>query len=344
MQTNFKDLNICKSYSQVIIISDSTVYSLYGQALLDQLHAFHVTNIILDSGESIKNINTATNCWEEMHRLGADRHSLIIGLGGGVITDLAGFVAGCYMRGIDVIHVPTTLMGMVDAAIGGKTGINLSRGKNVVGLIHQPQQIFILPHCLQSLPDQEFIAGLAEIVKYAIILNPLLFQMLEENATTILSREPFLIHQLISECCKIKTNIVRQDEKDIGIRQILNFGHTFAHAIEAATQYTLFTHGEAVSIGISCAFYTSWVMQFIDHSLIIRLHRLLKRLKLPIDLPRHLIPEKLISFMYGDKKSVAGQLNLILINEIGNAQLYNDIDPLLILKALNLKITEQNIE
>lgn len=341
----FEDLKIFlmakkQPYSGVVIISDTNVFPLYEIALIDLLKSLRIpsiTSIILDPGESSKNLDTAKTCWEEMHRARVDRQSLVIGLGGGTITDLAGFVAACYMRGLDVIHIPTTLMGMVDAAIGGKTGVNISSGKNIVGVIHQPKLVLISPTCLESLPDREFIAGLAEIVKYGILVDPYLFEILENEAHAILFRDPKILEMIIQRCCRIKADIVQKDEKEHGIRALLNLGHTFGHAIEAATNYSIYLHGEAVSIGMSCAFYTSHALGMIDESLIIRLHALLKKLKLPIALPDIPPMEHLIDLMYGDKKTSGGKLNLILVKNIGEVEQCLNVDPEVILKALNDK-------
>lgn len=341
---DFTDLKLFLSerspYSGVAIISDSNVFPLYGQSIIELLKTLNIsiiTPIVMDPGEHTKNLNAAQFCWEEMHRTGIDRQSVVIALGGGVITDLAGFVAGCYMRGIDVIHIPTTLMGMVDAALGGKTAVNIASGKNIVGIIHQPKLVFINPHCLQSLPEREFLAGLAEVVKYGIISDSSLFERLEKDADAIIAKDPMILNSIIERCCKIKSDIVEKDEREQGLRLILNLGHTFAHALETATHYAIYLHGEAVSIGMSCAFYTSHVLGLIDDSLIIHLHRILKKLKLPFELPDEPSVETLIDFMYGDKKTVNGKLNLILVKKMGEVESFINVDPQMIFNALTLK-------
>lgn len=339
----FTDLQLKKDYSQLVIISDANVYPLYGPFLIQQFPCRQINKIIIAPGERSKSLQTANYCWQELQRFEIDRHALIISLGGGVVTDLAGFVASCYMRGLDIIHVPTTLMGMVDAAIGGKTAVNFKGSKNLIGSIHPPRQVWIFSSYLQSLPAEEFSAGLAEIVKYGIIQGPQLFERLEKNTTAILAKDSQFMHLLIVECCKIKAFIVEKDERDYGIRATLNLGHTFAHAIEAAMDYQI-SHGHAVSIGLSCAFYTSKILGFIEQALIIRLHNLLKSLNLPLSLPEELSEETLISYMYNDKKTVKGKLNLILVKKIGSVESIEAVEPKLILTALKQKKAEKELE
>ncbi len=340
--SNIEDLNFnsLKNYSSAILISDVTVYGLYGPFITEKVKKslnLSVHRILIPSGESSKNIETAQYCWKEMHRLRVDRQALVIGLGGGVITDLAGFVAACYMRGLDVVHIPTTLMGMVDAAIGGKTSVNMESGKNIIGAFHIPKHVYISTYFLQTLPERDMRAGLAEVVKYGIIAEPLLFERLERQDVL---NDLEILDTIIAKCCKIKTCIVKQDVKDGGLRAILNFGHTFAHALETATNYTYYLHGEAVAIGMSCAFFMSHVLGLINETLIERLHCLLKKLKLPVDLPR-MPPETLLKLMYGDKKTYGGKLNLILVKEIGCVEQVSNVDPQIILKAMNMKLSSQ---
>lgn len=327
-----------KPYSHAVIISDTNVHPLYSASLIEHLQALKmpmITPILLKPGESSKTLDTAQQCWQKMHQAGVDRQSLVIGLGGGVITDLSGYVAACYMRGLDVIYIPTTLMGMVDASIGGKNGVNLTTGKNIVGTFHHPQLVLISPSCLKTLPEREVRAGLAEVVKYGIIKDPDLFERLEKEAAGSLLEDSTMLEEVIRRCSNIKMNIVREDEKEKkGLRVILNLGHTFAHALEAATHYNVYSHGEAVSVGLISAFYTSHCLGLINQALIMRLHRILSQLKLPITLPDQLSAETLIHHMSGDKKTIDGKINLILVEKIGQVKQYFDVNPQLILKAL----------
>lgn len=329
-----------KSYSQAILISDTSVFSIYGDKYLQALQALpflSILPIIISPGETSKNWEIAYTCWNKMHQAHIDKQAVVISLGGGVVSDLAGFVSACYMRGIDVIHIPTTLMGMVDAAIGGKTGINLETGKNVVGIIYQPKYIFINPDFLGTLPQKEFIASLAEVIKYGIILSPELFEFLENNSQNILEKKPNTIRTMIEVCCQLKAKIIKMDEKENNIRAILNFGHTFGHAIETCTQYQQYLHGEAVAIGLSCAFYTSHLLGLIPEDLIHRLHQLLDHLQLPYSLPIDIAPETLMQAMYKDKKTARGVLQLILLKALGEVEVKTQVASDLVIQALNLK-------
>lgn len=328
----------------MFLITDTRVFTFYGQEILKQLKTFLpcITCMTLNEGEGTKSFENAQLCWQKMIKSGGDRHSLVISLGGGVISDLAGFVAGCYMRGVDIIHIPTTLMGMIDAAIGGKTGVNLPEGKNLIGVIHQPEQVFINPHFLETLPDRDYRAGLAEMVKYAIIEGPCFFEVLETHAEAIIKRDFTVLKTLIEKCCRLKADIVEQDPYDQNLRLCLNLGHTFAHALETATCFSSL-HGEAVAIGLSCAFYCSWKMGFIEKALLIRLHNLLEKFKLPCSLPSTLNPKDLTHLLSRDKKTVGKKIHLILIREMGKVEKI-PVDLQWILQALNSKMVDCNLE
>ncbi|MBN9376923.1 MAG: 3-dehydroquinate synthase [Chlamydiales bacterium 38-26] len=329
-----------KNYSQAVLISDTSVFSIYGREYLHLLHKLPFLSILpitIPPGETSKNWEIAYDCWNKMHQAHIDKQAIVISLGGGVVSDLTGFIAACYMRGLDVIHIPTTLMGMIDAAIGGKTGINLESGKNIVGIIHQPKCVLIDPNFLETLPQKEFIASLAEVIKYGIILSPELFEFLETNTQNILEKKPNTLRTIIEVCCQLKAKIIKVDEKENNVRAILNFGHTFGHAIEASTQYRQYLHGEAVAIGLSCAFYTSHLLGLIPRDLIHRLHQLLDHLQLPYSLPIDITPETLIQAMYKDKKTSRGVLQLILLKALGEIEVKTRVTSDLVIQALNLK-------
>jgi 3-dehydroquinate synthase len=290
--------------------------------------------ILLPSGESAKSLEQVTYCWNLMYSHGLDRKSLILSLGGGTISDTAGFAASCYMRGLDLIHIPTTLLAMVDASIGGKTGINFGTGKNLIGTLHQPRLVLISPHFLASLPDREFRSGLAEVIKAGFIWDPDLVEFLERYMSHLLNRDAEKIKSIIAKACKIKAEVIRIDEKEKNLRSILNYGHTFAHAIEAATQYNRYTHGETVSIGMSCAARISREMGYVDADFVKRQTNLCQQAGLPVDLPSDLPIDALIELMSRDKKAVLGKINLILPRKIGKVDKINDIDPALIKRAL----------
>lgn len=325
-------------YTSAVVISDDIVYPLYGERVAKQLSSLtnSIHPIIVPNGEPTKTLETAKSCWTQMHALGVDRKSLLISLGGGVISDLAGFVASCYMRGTDVIHIPTTLMGMVDAAIGGKTAVNLPQGKNLIGTIHHPKMIFIDPGLVSSLDLRQVRAGIAEVIKYGLIWDPELFNYLEENLEQIIALQPEKIATIISRSCMIKTAIVQKDEKDLGIRAILNYGHTFSHAIETATEYQSYLHGEALAIGMSCAAHLSAELGYVDDNFINRQDQLIHRAGLKTQLP-HIDLDKLISLMAADKKANAGALSCIVCLRIGKAAKINDIPRQLIKNVFKRK-------
>lgn len=332
-----------KAYSSCMIISDEKIFSLYGDTFIKMLEANEIPthHIILKSGEQTKRLETASKCWEEMYAKGLDRKSLVVGLGGGVVTDLSGFLASCYMRGIDAIHIPTTLLAMVDAAIGGKTGVNLPGGKNIIGTIYHPKLVLISPTFLASLPRRELCAGIAEVIKYGVIWDAELFEFLEKHAEKILQLDSQKIEVIISKSCAIKAEVVRKDEKEENLRAILNFGHTVGHAIETSTHYSTYLHGEAIAIGMSCAAHISYKMGLIERSFIERLDNLCHLYHLPTALPD--IPiDHLIKLMMGDKKSVNKKISLILVNKIGKVVQVNDVDTSIIREALNAKIEESN--
>jgi 3-dehydroquinate synthase len=268
-----------------------------------------------------------------------DRKSCVIALGGGVISDLAGFASACYMRGIDLINIPTTLLGMVDASMGGKTGINLPEGKNLIGCFHHAKYIFVCPSFLQTLPEREYCAGLAEVIKYGVIRDPLFFSFLEENMESILNKSPDKLKSLIFRCCEIKSQVIQEDPEDKNdIRAVLNWGHTFAHAIEAAKGYREILHGEAVAIGMSCAASVSEHLGYAKPEFIERQDRLLKKAKLKIAIP-NISYDQLLNFMQKDKKNKSGRISLIVAEKIGKVFKHPDVDMNNIKEALRKKET-----
>lgn len=326
-------------YTNCLLLSDSHVFSLYEKKIVNCLASSRIPYQIhlVDQGESTKTIAHAEICWQKMHQSEMERSSLVISFGGGAICDLAGFVSSCYMRGIDLIHIPTTLLAMVDACIGGKTGVNLSSGKNLVGTFYHPKKVFIDPTFLHSLSKKEFCSGIAEIIKYGVIRDPDLFQLLEQKMNQILQKDSSLIATLISKSLDIKIDLVNQDPLEKGVRAILNYGHTFAHAIETATQYRTYTHGEAVAIGICCAAETSRLLGFVDQKFTLRQKHLCHHAGLPTALPKYLDNETLIRHMRGDKKTVSGKIRLILPHALGNVSIENDLPYEIINEALTLQ-------
>lgn len=335
-----EQLEALSSYTQFVFISHPSLMGLYGDQIISVLKKLKrpVLELIIPEGEEAKSLKYAKRCWEKMLKKGIDRGSAVLALGGGVICDLSGFVASCYMRGLDSIYLPTTLLAMVDAAIGGKTGINLTEIKNGIGSFHLPKKVIIDSSSLETLSQRELNSGLAEIIKYAIISDPLLMEKLEEDIEKIKTRDHPFLEFVIQRCIAIKQAIVSEDERDLtGKRAILNYGHTFAHAIEAVTGYQCYLHGEAVAIGMSCAIAVSHHLGLCDVSLIERQDTLCKRADLPIQLP-FLPIKKLLKKMEGDKKAISGKIHLILIEKIGKAVKIPNIDKSIIRKIIIKKM------
>lgn len=324
------------NYSACAIISHPQIFSLYGKSVeqILQKKGIPVSTLLIPSGESYKALDQVNYCWDEMFKAGLDRKSFVIGLGGGVITDLAGFTAACYMRGIDHFFIPTTLLGMVDASIGGKNGVNLPAGKNLIGTICHPRLVLIVPEFLASLPDRELRSGLAEVIKAGVIWDAELFEILEHQMPGILSKEYEKIKTIIARACKIKAEVIRIDEKEQNLRSILNYGHTFAHAIETATEYNKFTHGEAVSIGMHCAACVSRHLGYVDNEFLRRQDALCQAAGLPTAIPKDISLKTLIGLMQKDKKAISGKITLIVPRKIGKVDKISDIDPKVITEAL----------
>lgn len=313
------------------VITNPTVNSLYGKQVLDSLekqgHA-HVLYEIPDS-EASKSLDAATELYGKLSEDGFDRDSCIIGLGGGVVGDLAGFVAATYMRGIDIIQVPTTLLAQVDSAIGGKTGLNLPGGKNLVGAFHQPVMVISDVSVLSTLPDRDYISGLAEVLKYGIAADPEVFELLESDIDRINRRDERLLEKTVARCSRIKAGIVEEDERDRGKRLLLNYGHTLGHALEAATGYGTYRHGEAVAIGMLFAARVSGKKGLLKAKELKRITELVEALELPSQAEDRLERENLIGLMKGDKKSRAGKVHMVLPTGIGTAVISEIPDELL---------------
>lgn len=323
---------IKQPYSQGLLLSTARVYELY-KSLPNQLD-FPLTPLLLPEGEEAKNLHVAEKCWETMVSHGFDKQSVVIALGGGSVTDLGGFVASCYMRGIDSVYFPTTLLGMVDAAVGGKTGVNFKQFKNYIGTFHFPRVIVIDPTCLQTLPKKEFASGLAEVIKYGMIHSSSLFEKLEKHIEELPKNEK-LLEEIIRESIAIKCHVVESDPYNQGERDILNYGHTFGHALESMTNFQEFTHGEAIAIGMACAAHLSHQMGILeDANVVDRQNNLLQRAGLPTQFP-DLDQNRFIQLMKSDKKTMANKINLILPVKIGKVIKVSNVDPILIQQSLS---------
>jgi len=301
-----------------VIITDSYVNPLYGEMVRERLGelAIPVDIIEIPAGESSKSLNTVLDVARQLVRLNVSRKSFLVALGGGVVGDVTGFIASIYMRSIPYVQIPTTLLAQVDSSVGGKTGVDLPEGKNLVGTFYQPKAVYIDLSFLKTLSDKDFANGLAEIIKYGIIGDLNLFELLETESEGIKKRNPPLMKSLVGRSCKIKAEIVEMDEKELGLRRVLNFGHTLGHALEAASGYSL-SHGEAISIGMVGAAKISNRLNHLDGESYTRIVDLIKEYELPTKIPAGSEKSQIMGFMATDKKAVASQLHFVLVKKIG---------------------------
>ncbi|HWS40845.1 MAG TPA: 3-dehydroquinate synthase [Arenimonas sp.] len=304
---------------KILIVSDTNVAPLYSNNLKAVIQSSDCPVWTMPAGEQEKNLARFTELIHFFAENKLTRDSCIVALGGGVIGDLAGFAAACYMRGIDFIQVPTTLLAMVDSSVGGKTAVDLPSGKNLVGAFYQPKAVWIDPNVLITLPDREYKAGLAEVVKYGAILDTEFFAWLENNAQALLNKQADVLENAIAKSCQYKADIVARDEHEQGDRALLNFGHTFGHALEVLLDYSDLVHGEAVAIGMVLAAKFSAEHGYSSNADSDRLEKLLSSFGLPTQMPTGLNAEHIIDKMRIDKKAVAGEIRLILWNGIGEA-------------------------
>jgi 3-dehydroquinate synthase len=306
---------------RAVIVSNATVAARYLAPLKAALAraGVAVDTILVPDGEAHKSWPTLQDVLTRLLELGADRSTVLVALGGGVVGDLAGFAAAIYQRGIAFVQAPTTLLAQVDSSVGGKTGINHPLGKNMIGAFHQPAAVLVDTDCLRTLPAREIAAGLAEVVKYGAIRERAFFDWLEANAAALAAREPSALAHAIVESCRIKAQIVAADERETGERALLNFGHTFGHAIETATGYGTWLHGEAVGAGMLLAARLSETQTGLPAEDTTRLRLLLERLAVPVVPPR-LPAARWLELMQRDKKVQEGTLRLILLEALGRAR------------------------
>ncbi len=317
---------------RTVVITDAAVANSHAAATADSMRSsgLDVATLTVPSGEASKSVAALERLWNEMARLAVDRHTHVIGVGGGVVGDLAGFAAATFGRGLPIWHVPTTLVAQVDSAIGGKTGINLGAGKNLVGSFWQPRGVIADVDTLATLPDREFKSGMAEVVKYGMILDPAFFDWLEANAGTILARDAVALRHVVSRSAALKADVVERDEREItGLRAILNYGHTFAHAYETAAGYGTLLHGEAVAIGMVSAAALAQSLGRIGPDVVTRQEQLLRSFDLPVTVPTGaaFTSDALLATMARDKKTVGGRLRFVLPTQIGHVELVDGIDP-----------------
>lgn len=305
---------------QVMIISNETVAPLYIDKILPFLNQnYQCNHLLLPDGEAHKNFYSFSQILDALAMNKHHRDTTLIALGGGVVGDITGFAAACYHRGVHFIQIPTTLLAQVDSSIGGKTAINHSMGKNLIGAFHQPKAVIIDTDTLATLPEREFHAGLAEMVKAALISDKKFFSWLSDNIKSVIAREPKALIYAIEQACLIKCNIVTEDEKEQGVRALLNLGHTFGHAIEQNLGYGKWLHGEAVAVGILMAAHLSNHLGWLSAKELTQIQDIFTQTKLPLKLPSEIKCDKLLAAMEGDKKVLGNQLRLILLKSIGHA-------------------------
>ena len=317
-----------------LVISNTTVAPLYLPRVSAGLEGLNWSSFLLDDGEAHKSFANVERALQALATLGATRDACVVALGGGVVGDLAGFTAACWMRGIDFIQMPTTLLAMVDSSVGGKTGVNLPAGKNLVGAFHQPRAVIADIGTLDSLPEREYRAGLAEVVKGAAIGDPAFFAWLEQHAEALLARDSAPLTEAIARKVHYKAGVVARDETEQGERALLNLGHTFGHALETAGRYTTLLHGEGVAIGMLLAARLSERLGMSGSHDTVRLQRLLEKLALPTAIPAGMDPQQLLALMRLDKKNTAGTLRLILWRGIGQAEIVSGVNEAEVLAVL----------
>ena len=320
------------------IIADRNVARHFGGATQKAFTraGFAAELITTPAGETAKSLRTVEACYNELAAQRLERKSFIVALGGGVVGDLAGFVAATYLRGVAFVQVPTTLLAQVDSSVGGKVGVNLKAGKNLVGAFHQPRLVLCDLHTLASLPVREYRAGLAEVIKYGIIYDSAFFRLLERDLPKLLRREAQTLATVVARCCEIKADVVRQDETEGGLRAILNFGHTIGHALEAISRYGKYLHGEAIAIGQVAAARLSAKMTGLPQADVTRIERLFQRTGLPTQVALT-APQRrnLLAAMRLDKKVSQGEIRFVLARSIGAVEFGHQVPQALIEQALS---------
>lgn len=325
--------------NKMAIVSNPLIFDLYGEKVSGSIKdsGFELSEIIIPDGEGYKSLLWVENIYSEMLKARLDRKSVLIALGGGVIGDITGFAAATYMRGIDFVQIPTTLLAQVDSSVGGKTGVNHMLGKNMIGAFWQPRTVLIDIDTLRTLPRREFLSGLAEVIKYGVIYDEEFFDFLEENRDAILKLDKDALTHMIRRSCEIKSEVVSKDERESGLRAILNYGHTVGHAIETVTGYKKYFHGEAVAIGMHIEAKLSQSMGFISTKQVNRIKKMIESYDLPAEMPKDIESNNLFEVMQIDKKTVLGKLRFILPEKIGAVKIHEGISRGNINKVLSSK-------
>ena len=315
---------------QVMLVSNQTVAPLYLEKVRRAFARFQCETVILPDGEEYKNLETLNLIFDALLEKRFERKCTLVALGGGVIGDMVGFAAACYQRGVAFIQIPTTLLAQVDSSVGGKTGVNHPLGKNMIGAFHQPRCVIADTDSLNTLEDRQLSAGLAEVIKYGLICDLPFFEWLEQNMLQLLARDPGALAYAIDRSCQIKADVVATDEREAGVRATLNFGHTFGHAIEAATGYGKWLHGEGVGTGMLLAADLSARLGMLTSADVARIENIVDRAQLPTRAPAQMDYANFIKYMSVDKKVEAGSIRLILLQALGKSLITAEFDPQLL--------------
>jgi 3-dehydroquinate synthase len=317
-----------------VVVTAEPIRRHWGKLLLDSFAADNarVDVIEMPDGERRKNLSTIESLSSQLVKLKADRNTVLIALGGGVVGDVTGFLAGIYMRGIRFVQVPTTFLSQVDSSVGGKTGVNLRVGKNLVGVFKQPELVLVDPHVLSTLPEREYCSGLYESLKAGVIRNPRIFEFMEQNRAQILAKDPVALEWLIAESVRVKAGVVGEDEEEHGVRKILNFGHTIGHALEAETGYKAFLHGEAVAWGMVASAMISSGMHRLSPA---AAQRIISLVLAYARLPKvEVRPKAIFRRLASDKKTLDGQVHFVLPRDIGHVEVVTDVSERAVLQAV----------
>lgn len=331
--------SIPKSAGKVFVASTRDLWDLHGKTLERGLEGRPFELIWFAGGEPRKRLTELEVMAEEMVARGGDRSSIMVAFGGGILTDVAGFLAAVFMRGIPVVQVPTTLLAQVDAAVGGKTGVNLASGKNLLGSFHQPLQVFIDPAVLDTLPEREYRAGLFEVLKHGVIADLELFRVMRDCAAAVKRHAPEVVDRMIADSVRIKADVVSRDEKEADLRRVLNFGHTFGHALESETNYERFLHGEAVAWGMKAAVHLSvsqGLLSGADASEVLACINSYGPLP-PFD---GIAAERIAARLVADKKTVQGKVHFVLIEGVGRVKIVSGVPPQRVLQAIEAALAE----
>lgn len=322
---------------KVAIISNPIVSELYSDKVLNSLkkEGFDVYLIIIPDGEAYKDYFWAYHILTKLLEFGFDRKSCLLALGGGVIGDITGFVASLFMRGISYVQIPTTLLAQVDSSVGGKTAVNHSLGKNMIGTFWQPALVWIDVNTLDTLSEREFLSGIAEVIKYGIIWDGEFFDLLEKNKEKVLKRDKKVLTKIIKRSCEIKSEVVSKDERESSLRSILNYGHSIGHAIETTTGYSLFLHGEAISIGMVYEAKISHMLGFLSKESFERIRNIFKEYGLPVDMPAFIDRNGIFKAILIDKKNIHGKIRMVIPEDVGKIKINFEIGEEELKRVLN---------